>query len=98
MAVATASVAIVTAGRRPAYEIPLAVCTKAVWELRLRTPSGEFDTHRGIAGKAGCDQRQVSSFFNGHPVSLPVARKIVAAIGLTFAEVARPHGAGSDGG
>ena len=80
---------VVTNGGRPAYEIPLAPCWQAYRALQLTHPGGEFDSHDGLAAAADVTRSTVSRFLSGGRVSLPVARRIVATLGLDFAAVAQ---------
>jgi len=82
----------VTASGHPAYEIPLGACWRVLLDLRSADTTGSYDTHGRLAAKAGVSRSSVSGFFRGRPTSLPVARGILFAIGLTFAEVATPIG------
>jgi hypothetical protein len=90
------TVATVNSGGRAEFEIPLALLRAALMDLRMRTPSREFDTHGGLADKAGVTRQTVSRFLRGRPTVLGAARQIVRALELDFAEVARPIGGSDD--
>jgi transcriptional regulator with XRE-family HTH domain len=69
------------------YTLDLVRCRRALVECQI---AGNFDSTERLADACEISRSTVSRFFSGRPTSLSVTLTILAALGLTFDEVARP--------
>ncbi len=70
------------------YTLDLVRCRRA---LVQRQVEGELDSIESLASAVGISRSTASRFFSGRPTSLSVTLKILAALHLTFEEVATPE-------
>ena len=70
-----------------AYSLDLVRCRRA---LVLRQVEGELESIHGLAAAIGRSRSTVNRFFSGRPTSLAVTLNILAALHLSFEEVATP--------
>jgi hypothetical protein len=68
------------------HDLDLGRCWRALLGCEIE---GEFSGMDGLAKRAGCSRSTASRFFSGRSVSLPVTLRILTALGLAFADVAR---------
>ncbi len=69
------------------YWLDLVICRRA---LVARQVDGDFDSIESLANAVGISRSTASRFFSGRPTSLAVTLRILEALHLTFADVARP--------
>jgi transcriptional regulator with XRE-family HTH domain len=70
------------------YMLDLVRCRRA---LVQRQVEGDLDSIESLAQAVGISRSTASRFFSGRPTSLAVTLKILAALRLTFEDVARPQ-------
>jgi hypothetical protein len=69
------------------YLLDLIMCRRA---LVTRQVDGELDSMESLANAVSISRSTGSRFFSGRPTSLAVTLKILAALHLKFADVAKP--------
>jgi hypothetical protein len=77
------------------YTLDLVRCRRALVERQIE---GKFDSVESLANACEISRSTASRFFSGRPTSLSVTLKILAALGLTFGEIAKPVSEQDDGG
>jgi transcriptional regulator with XRE-family HTH domain len=69
------------------YLLDLVRCRRALVDRQVE---GDLDSMERLANVVGISRSTASRFFSGRPTSLAVTLKILEALHLTFADVARP--------
>jgi transcriptional regulator with XRE-family HTH domain len=69
------------------YYLDLLRCRRA---LVARQVDGDLDSMESLASAVGISRSTASRFFSGRPTSLAVTLRILEALHLTFADVAKP--------
>ncbi len=69
------------------YMLDLVRCRRALVDRQV---DGDLNSMESLANAVGISRSTASRFFSGRPTSLAVTLKILEALHLTFADVARP--------
>jgi hypothetical protein len=75
------------------YTLDLVRCRRALVERQIE---GEISSMESLAHAVGVSRSTVSRFLSGRPTSLTVTLRVLAALRLTFEDVARPSPSDQD--